>query len=198
MIRFYLMPIETINNCRGPKYIQWSAPGVESDPADLAIPFSMMDYGFLPNALVLAKSIGQADHDNLVANSDVFGFPENLDQPVSDPGIDTFFEAVNIPTDWLTPSTSYREMLRQMAGMFQFNQRYGGISGVNASLFDNATLDTRLREMSDQEQAWFLATVESFGYEPALVPTNAKLRQLVKTAGTYWDDQTFYMGGVAF
>ena len=81
--------------------------------------------------------------------------------------------------------------------MFQFNQRYNGISGGH-SIFENATLETRLRQMTAEEQAWFLATVESFGFDPALVDLNAKLRLLVRQAGDYWIGQSFYLGGMAF
>ena len=202
--KFYLVPIETVlqgegRQARGPKYFAWR---YDPDPPGLTARWSMMDYGFVDSALLLAHDITQADHDALVLNADVYAFPDNLDQSVSDPAIDAFFEGIYLPTDWLTPSTTYRELLRQVAGMMQFNQRYGGIYaeryGGWHSIFDNATLQTRLNQMTAQEQEVFLATVQSFGYNPALVPLNARLRQLVKSAGNYWVDQPFYMGGVEF
>ena len=92
--------------------------------------------------------------------------------------------------------------MRQTAGMFQFNQRYGGIAAVETgelhSIFDTADLDTRLRQMTAQEQEWFYQTVESFGYDRSVVNDNSRLRQLVKTAGDFWIGQTFIMGGVEF
>jgi len=162
----------------------------------------MMDYGFVNSALFLAKDITQADHDALVLNADVYVFPDNLDTAVSDPTIDAFFEGMYLPTDWLTPATTYRELLRQVGGMMQFNQRYGGIYaeryGGWHSIFDTATLQTRLNQMTAQEREVFLAAVQSFGYDPALVPLNARLRQLVKAAGDYWAGKTFIIGGVEF
>jgi len=162
----------------------------------------MMDYGFTPNALLVAKNIIPIEHDLLVANLDIYAFPENLDQPVADPTVDTFFEGIHLPTDWLTPSTTYRELLRQVAGMFQFNQRYAGIvsnaTGEWRSIFDTATLNTRLRQMTAQEQAWFLQTVESFGYDPELINDNSQLRLLIKQAGDYWAAKPFYIGGFEF
>jgi hypothetical protein len=49
-----------------------------------------------------------------------------LDVSIS-PGddLDTFFEGIGVPTDWLTPANTYLEFLRQTAAMFQFNQRSG-------------------------------------------------------------------------
>lgn len=197
--RFYLAPIEQVGNYRGPKYFSWRFD--PDPPALIDAGWSMMDYGFLPYALILAD-VDAGQHSTLSAQADVYAFPENLDQPVTDPAIDAFFEAVNIPTDWLTPSTTYRELLRQTAGMMQFNQRYGGIYteryGGNHSIFDTATLSTRLRQMSSQEQEIFLATVESFGFDPQLVNVNSQLRLLVRQAGDFWAGMPFYMGGIEF
>ena len=196
MMRFYLVPPDVVIQngtiYRGPKYFKWRFG------AGIDCKWSPMRYGFVPTWLILARDITQIDHDALILNSDVYSFPESLDGPVNDPSIDVFFEDLNIPTDWLTPSTTWLELLRQLAGMFQFNQRYSGISKVRASIFDNATLDTRLRQMTDQEQAWFLAAVDSFGFDSSQVNDNSRLRLLVKRAGTYWEDKSFVMGGVEF
>lgn len=198
MAHLYLLPIEQEGLDRGPKYFCWQ---MEPVPPCISCTWAMMDYGFTNVALLLAKDITPADHASLIANADVFLFPDNLDAPV-DQDIQTFFEDLHLPTDWLTPATTWRELLRQVAGMFQFNQRYAGIAAAETgelhSLFDTATLTTRLRDMTSQEQAWFLATVASFGYDPALVPDNARLRQLVKAAGDYWAGQSFYLGGWEF
>jgi len=193
----YLVPVLMVGMSRGPAYFAW-----DENPDGIACGWSMMDYGFSPSALLVAKEISQADQDYLALQTDVFRFPENLDTPVVSDTVDIFFEGINLPTDWLTPSTTYRELLRQTAGMFQFNQRYGGIAATETgelhSIFDNATLDTRLRQLTADEQRWFLMTVESFGFNPALVDLNAKLRLLVRQAGDFWAGQPFYLGGYEF
>lgn len=197
MQKFYLVPVEVIDGIRAPRYFWWRL-----NPSGIQGRWSAMDYGFLPTMLVLAHNISQADHDGLILNADVYSFPDNLDQPVTDPGIDTFLETLNIPTDWLTPSTTYRELLRQLAGMFVFNQRYHGIAaaatGEQHSIFDNGrTLDDNWNSLSAAEKQWFNDTVHSFGF-PQNVVGNPKLRTLTKQAGDLWGAQPFYMGGVAF
>jgi len=194
MQKFYLVPIEQVGGARGPKYFSWR---FDPDPPGIDCRWSMMPYGFFSYALVLAHDITQTDHVALILHTDVYNFPDDLDTAVSDPNIDVFFEGINIPTDWLTPSTTYRELLRQLAGMFQFNQRYRGISEGH-DLFETATLDTRLRNLSSQEKIWFDATVVSFGYDPNLINDNSFLRQLIKQAGNFWSGQPFTMGGVVF
>jgi len=326
---FYLLPVMTVLLFgRGPAYFIW-----DGNPDGIRCSWAMMDYGFSPYALLVAKGISQEDHDFLTAQSDVFAFPVDLTEPVSQT-VQAFFEGVNLPTDWMTPATTYQELMRQTAGMFVFNQRYGGMSvtypllsnigslsliesppglsdsgqnfslrangdwviavqytysldmdlitsnfkqfyapegelqigdflnvhetewvisaspvviqrdstvsgwigdalggvvqvfsdraltqpgwrcpfvgnlvslngyyvasGCARSIFDNATLSTRLRQMTEDEQCWFLATVESFGFAPALISANSQLRLLVKRAGDYWAGQPFYLGGVEF
>ena len=195
-MKFYLIPIESVTvgetTMRGPKYFKWGG-----NPAGITCRWSMMDYGFVPSALLLAHDISDIDHAALILNADVFAFPDNLDAPVVPNSVTTFFAAINLPTDWLVSSTTYRELLRQVAGMMQFNQRYGGISGGH-SIFENATLSTRLRQMTVQEQAWFLATVDSFGYDSSTISTNSQLSLLVKQAANYWSGQSFIMGGIVF
>ena len=204
MGRFYLVPIETVGSYRGPKYFEWRM----TDPPGSGIDcrWSLMDYGFLPYCLILAHDITQDDHDALVLHSDVYAFPDDLSGAVDDQDIDVFFEAIQVPTDWLTPSTTWLELLRNMAGLFQFNQKFGGIAAAETgelhSVFDNVTLDDTYNDLTAQEQGWFDATIayfeQAFGIDvPAVLP-NMKLRQLAKAAGDFWEDRPFYMGGAAF
>ena len=203
MQRFYIIPLKVIENRRGPKYIKWSAPGVPVNPADLDIGgWTIMDYGFAPYCLLLAKDIDQGNHDALVANLDVYGFPETLNQAISpQDNLDTFFEGIGIPTDWLQPSNTYLEFLRQLAAMFQFNQRYEYISskasGVNHSIIDDVgDLNTRRNSWSQNVRNWFDETLVSFGYP--LPSGNPSLRQLMKQAADAWGDSPFYMGEYVF
>jgi len=196
MLGFYLIPILTVGVWRGPSYFVW-----KENPVGIDCQWAMMDYGFSPYALLVATDIEPLGHNWLITQPGVFDFPPDLDTPV-DQDIQAFFEDVHLPTDWLTPATTWRELLRQVAGMFQFNQRYMGIvaneTSERHSIFDTATLDTRLRQMTVDEQRWFLETVESFGFDPALVNVNSRLRLLVKQAAIYWEGQPFYLGGLEF
>lgn len=205
MNRFYLVPVEIVSQgegheSRGPKYFDWRFD--PDPPALISSQWAWMTYGFTPYGLLLAIDISPTDHASLIANSDVYAFPENLDQPVTDPNIDTFFEGIHIPTDWLTPATTYRELIRQTAGMIQINQRYKGIAanetGEWRSIFDTMTLDDRLRDMTSQEEEWFYKVVESFGYSRDIISRNTKFRTLLKQAGDFFAEKPFYLGGVEF
>ena len=132
----------------------------------------------------------------------MYAFPDNLDVAITDRAtIDTFFESINLPTNWLTPSTTYRELLRYTAGMFQFNQRYAGIAaaeiGETRSVFDGGrTLESNWNNLSAQEKAWFNAAIKSFVPSAPDVTGNPKLRTLAKQAGDLWGAAPFIFGGV--
>lgn len=203
-MNLYLVPVETVTVLgkikRGPRYFSWRFTQ-ETEP--LNVTWTAMDYGFVPSMLLHTPDITVEQHNTLIIHADVYDWPDNLDQSIAPADtIDTFLEAINIPTDWLTPSTTYRELLRALAGMFAFNQRYSGIAastdGSAHSIFDNATLATRLNQLTGQEQTWFLQTVSSFGIDPNIVPLNAQLRQLVRQAGNYWGEKPFNLGGFVF
>jgi len=202
--KIYLLPIQEITDVRGyqrgPMYIKWreDLSGLEG------YKWGMMDYGFAPFGLVAIRDITAGDHAALSANADVYTFPE-LDalNTQIDPQdtLDTFFEGIGIPTDWLTPANTYLEFLRQMAAMFQFNQRYGGIAAHETGEFhsiigDAGGLDVRYSTWSLQAQGWFDETLLWFGYPP--VTGNPRLRQLIKMAGDAWGTKPFFLGGIEF
>jgi len=179
---------------RIPKYLKYKP----HNPDGLVFAWGLMDYGFIDVGL-LAGEVDQTIHDTLSGYADVYSFPDDLDSAITDPTIDAFLEGIDIPADWLTPSTTYRQLMRSMAGMFQFNQRYGGISGGETLLGGNTgiTLDSNWNNLTAQQQGWFYDTLNSFGYSYT-VPGNPKLRQLVKQAGDVFASQTFQIGRWSF
>lgn len=196
MIRLYLVPVEYNAYATGPKYFAWK---YDPDPPGITVDrLSNQYYGFHPWALAMAQGISQADHDFLVLRSDVYVYPEldQLDNTIA-PGdeIGTFYESLNIPTDWMTPSQTYREFLRQTMGMFTFHNRYEAKSQGH-SIFENNDLNTQYRQMTTEEQGWFNETVASFGYDPAIINPNSKLRQMLKQAGDLFASWNFALGGI--
>lgn len=186
----YLVPIETVGTYRGPAYFRW-----RFGTGTITTPWSMMDYGLLPTGLVWARELSPADEALLAAAPDVYQWPDNLDQPITDTTLAAFFEGLNIPANWLQPSTTYRELLRMMAGIFQFAQRFQALSGGLALFGDGVTLDTNYRQTGIRE-AWIDATLASFEYSP--VQGNPQLRSVVKRIGDTWAQITFELGGFRF
>ena len=194
-LKVYFIPIEQNGNYRGPEYFVWRG---DLNGPSIACRWSLMDYGFINVGLLVAHDISAADDAAVRIKPGVYAFPDNLDQPITDKAaLTVILEAANVPTDWLTASTTYRQLLRSMAGLFQFNQRYSGISNGQSIFGNGITLDSNYNNLSAQQKAWFVQTMESFGYLNG-VQGNPKLRTLAKQAGDLWGSQPFYMGGFTF
>lgn len=191
-----IVPIEQVGNYRGPEYFEWR---FDQNPPSIVADWVMIDYGFINEALLYAPDVLQVDYNSLILHPNVYAFNlAGLDNAISDkPALTAFFEPIHIPTDWTTPSTTYRQFLRDLAGIFSFNQRYLVISGGQSFLGNGITLETRWNELTAEQKAWFNATVVSFGFQ-FTVSGNPKLRTLAKQAGSFWETQPFTLGIFTF
>ena len=187
MIRYYILPIITIQeygvNNRVPKYVH-----------ELPINWGMMDYGLIDAALVGAE-VTQAQHEQLVANPDVEAAPENLDQNISDiaiPRVQAVMEQLRIPAGWIDNTYTYREILRMIAGLFQFSQRYWGMH--HEVLINNqAQLDLRWNQIPQDKQDRIKATADNLGYDYSEVQPTWLIRQILKHLGDQWGEKPFYI-----
>ena len=108
-------------------------------------------------------------------------------------------EAFNVPADWISPSSTWRELLRRTAGIFQFSQRYFGMWGE--PLFPvGATydLDTRFVDLPANIQTQMIGTAQNLGYPiDQFVPAN-RLRQMLRVMAEAWGAAPFEMCGIVF
>lgn len=192
MIRFYVMPIVGTGtsrlDARRPKYLD-AYPDLQ---------WAMMDYGLEPVCLVCVRNIDQTTHDALVANADVLAAPENIDANLSTPAvtvIGNFFEALNIPGGWLSPSLTYRTVLRTVAGLFQFAQRWHGMGG-GAIFTDGLDLSVTYAALPTAKKTMLIDVADSFGYDYSSLGASSTLRQILKFLADQWGAAPFYMGGV--
>ena len=189
---FYLVP--AVQSPFGVRYAKYFCYIGVPQPC-ISVSHGQADYGSLNIFLVAVDGISQADHDALVGHSDVYAFPDNIDTAITDPNIDAFFESWNIPTDWLTPSSTYRDLMRSTMGMFQFNQRFTADCGH--SLFDETvTLDTKWNSLSTADKNCFNSVSASYGLPS--IQGNPSLRTVVKRADDALQGQTYYLAGIGF
>ena len=198
MIRFYLLPIESVvledgNIARGPKYFQWR---LDPDPPGLAVKWGMMDYGLIDAALLVAE-VTQEQHDTLLLNSDVTSPPENIDQNITSgaiPGVQAALETLRIPADWVTTAFTYRQILRMIAGLFQFAQRHHALH--NEQLIDSqAQLDLRWNQIPIARRNRILATADSLNYDYSAVQNTWLIRRILKHLADQWGVTLFHIGG---
>lgn len=199
MIRYYILPIErdVSGMARGPKYLPWR---FDPDPPALVDVrrFGLMDYGLVDACLICAPDISQAQHEALVAEVDVVAAPENIDQHIGAPAISIIqnvLEALRIPAGWVDTTYTYRQLLRMVAGLFQFAQRHHGLH--KEQLIDNQSqLDLRWNQVPLDRRQRIQATADSLGYDYSAVTNQWLIRRILKHLADQWGDRTFIIAGV--
>jgi hypothetical protein len=196
MIRWYVLPVEEVDvegmPARGPKYFSWrfSPDGVLAD-------WQMMDYGRI-NAAILVADVTQAQHDELVANPDCVSPPENIDQNITAgaiPAVQNVLEALRIPAGWVTTDYTYRDILRMVAGLFQFSQRHHGL--FDEDLIPNqAALDLRWNQIQINRRNRIRATVSDLNYDPTGITNQTTVRQILWNFAQQWGNSEFYFGSL--
>lgn len=186
-VRVYLMPSVTNANGKEPKYMSLLGPDAAG-----------MDYG-PEDDYIVASTVTAEQHAALIANADVLAIPQNLDANLTAGAVTTaqnWLEGRNIPADWVTTSLSYRQVLRIVAQMFQFAQRYQAVSN-NARLFPaGTTLATTIGKLDATTKANWQNTASSLGYSFAGINNSSTTRQALKTLGQQWGSRPIYLGGV--
>lgn len=192
--RFYILPIESNSNARGPKYFAWK---FDPDPPGIKCRWSAMDYGLMPVMLLLAHDISVENHTALAANGDVISVPENIDQSISAGAINQVkgaLDTLNIPSDWVTTAYTYRQILRMVAGLFQFAQRLHGLFGERV-LASGVTLESTIASLPAPVVLKLRAAAQSFGWDTSAIVGDWKLRRVLKYLADQWGEQVFYLGG---
>lgn len=183
MIRWYIVPL--IGSPRRPKYI-----------ADYeSLDWRLMDCGLHPLALVWAD-VDSAQHDVIAANDDVYAFPPDIDQPI---GGDLDYviagiEAFGIPAHNLSATDTHRAALRAVAGIFQFAQRYHGLTG---QMLLDAGMDTAWSTWPYEYQVKFMFAAWRMGAQIEQPEPHETLRDLVVEMANIWETREILIGGIS-
>ena len=192
-ILFYIIPavLNEIGNSRGPKYLKWR----QHDGLD--VQWSAKDYGSI-DIMIVAVNAEQVAHDFLLAQTDVYQFPENIEVNVPLASVNTlqsYLEVNGIPGDWTSPSQTWRITLRTITSMFLYMQRLRGVSGQNP-LEWGYTLNTQWRNVTAIHKAGIVDAATSLGYDTGFMKNNTLIRAIIKTFADAWGAQPIYFGFV--
>jgi hypothetical protein len=144
-IRFYIVPKQTLLSSIVPKYFM--VEGLGSVIRAIVGDWVAMDGGREPWMLVRAD-VTDAEHTALNGHADVIVVPANLDSNVGAAlgTVQTRLDQINVPSDWVTATHTYRQVLR-------FVGRYGCLLQVFgrralARFFELYTLDSTMAQLS--------------------------------------------------
>lgn len=177
--RLYILPIEsTAALQRGPKYFAWRFD--PDPPALLDVRWGMLDYGMEPAGLVVAD-VTTAQHNTLVANTDVTAAPVNLDNAISAAAAQTTkdkLETYGIPANWIVTGMTWRQILRATIAIFRVAQRFSGL-GATRLTPPGVTLSTPYSDMPVEYRDMLLLAIDELGYDRSGLTAQSTLRDLL-------------------
>lgn len=178
MVRFYLTPVETnpATNGRGPKYFAYR--GDPDAPALVSSPWQARDYGNEPLMLVAADT---ADSDDalLAAQTDITKFADDLDTQLGArlAAMQAALEALNLPAQMLTATTTDRQVIRGIMAIFSVAQC---MQGKNFNIFaPGITLSTTLSAIPAPARQALQDCATFLGYDQMGITLASTVRQLL-------------------
>lgn len=187
-LRFYLVPENRATpDTREPKY-------VNTDATLAGLVWSAMDYGIEP-VFILAANVTPAQHTALSAYSDVISIPVNIDAAIGSGALSTVkarMEALYIPADWVTATTTWRQALAAVLRMAQYMQRLHGLHGLQVS--SRRSLDTAMSAVPSSIRAQMQTAAQSFGWNTSAITPSWTLRQVLTWAAAQWTGPVVFAG----
>lgn len=195
--RIYIIPAQESlvgdNPFRCPKYLGGyiisPSLGLEN------IPWSAIDYGFEPIFMV-AADVTAAQHTILAGFADVLAAPINLGNNLTAGAVTTvknFLESINIPANWVSTASNYAQILKVVAGLFQFMQRLHTLH-PNRLFQPGTTLATTFGELPLDTQTALIDAGNSFGYNTGALSQTTTLRVILKYLADQWANTPITLG----
>jgi hypothetical protein len=197
MARLYIMPITGVGTREDPRVPKYRNTILTPNGTIWA----MMDYGYRSTCLLAAETSAIV-HNALVANSDVFAFPDNFQvsgATVSSQStaVQTSLEGFGIPAHWVQSQDTYLSVAHTTGAMFQFAQGLNGILG-NVDPFAGATLNTQFRNLAQATQDATHQVGARFGWDTSGITPTMTLRNMVKYMADQWGATPLLLGPFIF
>ena len=165
--------------------------------------WSIVDFGSERLCIAGVIDISQADHDTLSAQSDVRALPANLDAMLTSgavTSISSFLEARNVPAGWVNTSRTYRQTLRVLIGIFQFVQRWKGISvrggdGIKSPFTEGLNLDTTYSQIPLKGQQKLQECFTSLDVDFSMLTAGSTIREVLFEFGKQMALRPCVVGG---
>lgn len=200
MIHFYLDPVEEIQlggtTYRGPKYIKWLHGTGTIMPVTEEL-VNWLDYGLRPTMLVVID-ISDADHAFMASQDDVIDVPLNIDNTISAAALGAVqdaLELLKVPGTWVTTTNTYRDVLRAVAGLFSFAQKYHAM-WLEQLVENNVDLGLKWSQIPQAKRTKVLATADALGIDYSPVTNQWTIRQILKFLADFWIETPFNFGFV--
>lgn len=176
MVRFYLVPTVVLPDGRTvPKYFMYRGA---TAPLVLTSNYQLRSYG---TALLVLVAADTTDPDDalLVAQTDVTKFADNIDQQLGADlvAMQNALELLNLPAQMLTSTTTHRQVIRGIMGVFEIAQC---MQGQGFDLFSlGLTLSSTLSAMPTAARQSLQACATQYHYDQTGITLASTIRQLL-------------------
>jgi hypothetical protein len=182
-MNFYLVPVVQITQTVAGQTQSIGVPKYSSQDAveSLYTVFTAIPYGMEGYALIALANA----NSSLSAESDVFSFPADLTQVLTDTdvsNIDTYFGNTNIPSDFAVTRMAWSDVLLQVAQIFLLAQALYGSTGQTIFAGTNVTLDSNIGSASQGA-----GNIKSGGTIQSAPALSALATAAGSTIGSYFD-----------
>jgi hypothetical protein len=193
MLRYYL--VDVVNVVRGGVTVPNSQTAEHFGTPTAGVEAAYMAFGQEGTMLVCADA-DVTTHAMLALLPRVTQLPADLDQNLTAGAVtvvEAALEARNIPAHWVSTSLTYRQVLRGVAGIFQFAKIY--YRQHNLRLFRNGVnLDTRVNQIPQAERDRLSATAEAAGLDTSGITGTTTVRQILRLLGEQWLERPVPLG----
>ncbi len=194
-LRFYIVPMIQVGIYRGPAHFESRA--AVADLPLVGVRGTFVDYGLIPVCLV-AMEVDTVQETYLSTLSDIQPVPADIDAVITAGQVGTVrtaLEAFSIPGTWVNAGDSYRVVMREVIGYFEFMKRLTAITGINP-LTLGISLSTQFSQIP---QTWQDAMVRAFselGYNATILVGTSTLRQILRDVSQQNGAKVHNIGGV--
>lgn len=195
-MRIYILPIvrelepDGVTFDRHPKYVYKNT---------LFDAWSGVDYGTENVCILGVPNSTTFNHDYLTANNDVFSLPEDIDQLMTGNAVNTaqtFLESLNIPANWIDATKTYREVIKVIIGLFQFNQRWAGLTfGLSSPFTEGLDLNTRFNQMNFATKTNLQACFDTLNIDRSALNNTSTIREVLIEFGHQFSAREIKLAG---
>lgn len=142
--------------------------------------FHLIPYG-AENVCILAADVDAATHATISADPQVSSLPANLANNLTAGAVtqaQTFLDGLNIPSQWVSTSLTYTQLVRIIGSLFEIAQMFEGSIG---SIFTGGvTLATQFQALPANVRTTLQQIATSRGWDTSGLTATSTVRQILK------------------
>lgn len=179
-VRFYLLPLigdgVSVKSALRPKYaadwaIDHPGVGLRSEWKEFA----------REGTYLVAADVTVAQNTEISGNADVITIPANLDSQIGAAlaTVQSKLDALNIPSDWVQSTNTYRDVLRVVIKVFRLINRFNAQQKVNF-FASGVTLNTQINQLNAAQRNALTQAAQSFGLDAGGITPTMQIRQALR------------------